>query len=100
MNDVKSVYVCSYCNKEYEQPIDRAKCEITCAKKKELEAEKLRKENLEKEKTARMKEIELKGKEYVELIRQFIKDYGSINLGYSDDDSFPYLSKLLGKWWF
>jgi len=100
MNDIKSIYVCSYCNKEYEQPVERAKCEITCAKKKELEDEKLRKEALEKEKDVRMKEIELKGKEYYDLIRNYIRDYGSINLGYADDETFPALSKLLGKWWF
>ena len=94
------VYCCSYCDKEYESPVDRAKCEITCAKKIELEAEKLRKENLEKEKDARMKEIEQKGKEYYDLIRSYIRDYGSINLGYADDETFPALSKILGKWWF
>ena len=100
MTKVKSIYVCSYCNKEYEQPIDRAKCEITCAKKKELEDERLRKEALEKETEVRMKEIEMKGKEYCNLIRNFIRDYGSINLGYADDETFPALSKILGKWWF
>lgn len=100
MNNVKSIYVCSYCNNEYESPVERAKCELTCAKKKEIEAEKLRKESLEKEKTNRMNEIELKGKEYCEMVRKFIDDYGSISLGCAGDDCFPYLSKLLGKWWF
>lgn len=92
-------YSCAVCGKEYDSIEDRNKCEAQCiADRKKVEAA-LAKKKLEDEKAARKAEIDKKYKELNVLIDNYIKDYGSIQIGearYFDD--FPALSKLLGGW--
>ena len=92
-------YSCAVCGKEYDSIEERNKCEAKCiADRKKAEAA-LAKKKLEDEKAARKAEIDKKYKELNVLIDNYIKDYGSIQIGearYFDD--FPALSKLLGGW--
>lgn len=37
----KHIFKCSICNKEYENVMDRANCELACAKKQEEDAKKV-----------------------------------------------------------
>lgn len=93
------VYACAICGKCYFTIEERNKCEAQCiADRKKTEAA-LAKKKLEDEKVARKTEIDKKYKELNILIDNYIKDYGSIQIGearYFDD--FPALSKLLGGW--
>lgn len=93
------VYACAICGKRYFTIEDRNKCEAQCiADRKKAEAA-LAKKKLEDEKAARKAEIDKKYKALNILIDNYIKDYGSIQIGearYFDD--FPALSKLLGGW--
>lgn len=93
------LYTCGICGKTFatieERNVHEAKC---IADRKKAEAA-LAKKKLEDEKAARKEEIDKKYKELNVLIDNYIKDYGSIQIGetrYFDD--FPVLSKLLGGW--
>ena len=63
----KFTYKCGICGKEYNNVLDRAKCEIACAEKAEEEAKKA---------------AEAKKKEYNEL---FCNPYNAASYGYIDD---------------
>ena len=93
------LYKCSICGKAFETIEERNVHETKCiAERKKAEAA-LAKKKLEDEKNTRKEEIDKKYKELNVLIDNYIKDYGSIQIGearYFDD--FPVLSKLLGGW--
>lgn len=81
----QTLYHCGICGKSYKTVGERAACETKCL--------------AERKKAASKAEIEKKYKELVELINDYCKDYGSIQLGESHYfDDFPALSKLLGGW--
>jgi hypothetical protein len=82
-------YTCPYCNEEYSTPVDLAHCILSCEDKKKKEAEDAKKAKLAIEKEARIKEIETAEKHYHELIKNFVKDYGSYNVSrsYNNDDA-------------
>lgn len=63
------------------------------AEQKEKEEAELQKAKLAAEKNKRKEEIEEAEKHYRDLVKQFIKDYGSYEVNYSsdEDDSFPFL---------
>ena len=93
------LYTCGICGKTFATIEERNVHEAQCiADRKKAEAA-LAKKKLEDEKAARKAEIDKKYKELNVLIDNYIKDYGSIQIGearYFDD--FPALSKLLGGW--
>ena len=87
------------CGKSYKTVGERAACESKCLAERKKAQEKLEKEIKERKKAASKAEIEKKYKELVELINDYCKDYGSIQIGESHYfDDFPALSKLLGGW--
>lgn len=97
----KGMYCCAICGKGYETIEERAACETKCIADRKKAEEALKKQKLEEEKNERKKEIEVKWKELNELTSEYIKDYGSIQLGERrlfDDDFFPSINKVLG-WW-
>ena len=96
----KMVYHCAICGKSYDTVDERVACETKClAERKKAQAE-LEKKKLEEKKTTRKEEIEKKYKELSTLVKNYINDYGSLQLGESHYlDDFPALSKLLGWWW-
>ena len=97
----KATYRCAICGKSYDTIDERVTCETKClAARKKAQAE-LEKKKLEEEKTTRKAEIEKKFKELSNLVNDYCKDYGSLQLGESRyfDDNLPTLSKLLGWWW-
>lgn len=97
----KATYSCAICGKSYDTIDERVTCETKClAARKKAQAE-LEKKKLEEEKVTRKAEIEKKFKELSNLVNDYCKDYGSLQLGESRyfDDNLPTLSKLLGWWW-
>lgn len=98
-NKVK--YYCAVCGKSYDTIDERVTCETKCLAARKKAQEELKKKKLEEEKTTRKAEIEKKLKELSNLVNDYCKDYGSLQLGESRyfDDNLPTLSKLLGWWW-
>ena len=97
----KMVYHCAICGKPYDIVEQRVSCETKClAERKKAQAE-LEKKKLEEKKTTRKEEIEKKYKELSTLVKNYINDYGSLQIGDTRyfDDNMPTLSKLLGWWW-
>ena len=97
----KMVYHCAICGKPYDTVDKRVACETKClAERKKAQAE-LEKKKLEEKKTTRKEEIEKKYKELSTLVKNYINDYGSLQIGDTRyfDDNMPTLSKLLGWWW-
>lgn len=68
-------YKCSFCGAEYDDPVSRAQCEIKCNEKQKLEAERIKKENLQKEKETRKESVRVAYQNFAELRDQYIKDY-------------------------
>ena len=97
----KMVYHCAICGKPYDTVDERVACETKClAERKKAQAE-LEKKKLEEKKNTRKAEIEKKYKELSTLVKNYINDYGSLQIGYTRyfDDNMTTLSKLLGWWW-
>ena len=97
----KMVYHCAICGKPYDTVDERVACETKClAERKKAQAE-LEKKKLEEKKNTRKAEIEKKYKELSTLVKNYINDYGSLQIGDTRyfDDNMPTLSKLLGWWW-
>lgn len=79
MNDkIKmKTYTCDVCGKTYDTVEERNACETKClADRKKAEA-KRKEEELRKVKETRKKEIEMAYDHYNELLKAYIKDYGS-----------------------
>ena len=97
----KMVYHCAICGKPYDTVDERVACETKClAARKKAQAE-IEKKKLEEKKNTRKAEIEKKYKELSALVKNYINDYGSLQIGDTRyfEDNFPTLSKLLGWWW-
>ena len=97
----KMVYHCAICGKPYDTVDERVACETKClAARKKAQAE-IEKKKLEEKKNTRKAEIENKYKELSALVKNYINDYGSLQIGDTRyfDDNMPTLSKLLGWWW-
>lgn len=97
----KMVYHCAICGKPYDTVDERVACETKClAARKKAQAE-IEKKKLEEKKNTRKAEIEKKYKELSALVKNYINDYGSLQIGDTRyfDDNMPTLSKLLGWWW-
>ena len=84
MENKHTFFTCPYCNTEYSKPIDLAHCILSCEEKERADKEQQRKERLEAEKAKRFAEIETKDKELRELVRTYIRDYGSFKTNFND----------------
>lgn len=73
----KSAYRCAICGKSYDTIEERSACETKCLSDR-AEAERKRKEEeLRKTKENRKKELDMAWDHYNELLKAYIKDYGS-----------------------
>ena len=85
------MFKCSFCNKEYENAPDRARCEIECDKANKAKAEFERQDKLKAEELKRENEVikayneytktcnEAKEK-YEKIAEQYEKDYGKFTI--------------------
>jgi transcription elongation factor Elf1 len=101
-NKADAIYVCGICGKPYSTIEERMACEKKCYDERKAAIEALKKQRLEEERETRKAEIETKTEELNELIRKFIKDYGSLNLeNYITLDRVGNLfnfDKMFGEW--
>ncbi len=61
-------FVCTYCGKEYDSPVERARCELSCWEKQEGEEAK-------QEQDARLEELHRDTQELIEKWESYHKDY-------------------------
>ena len=85
------MFKCSFCGKEYENALDRAKCEIECDKANKVKAEQEKQDKLKAEAMKRENEVirayneytktcnEAKEK-YEKIAEQYEKDYGKFTI--------------------
>ena len=74
--DKNQVFKCSVCNKSYSDAMDRARCELSCCKKLAEEAKKAEEMKKMEEQKTRKTEVDNALKIFVQLARQYVKDYG------------------------
>ena len=73
----KPMYKCGVCDTTYDDILERAKCEITCTKKKKEKERAVAAAKKEAEYTDRKKEVDSAFDNAYELREKFLKDYGS-----------------------
>lgn len=95
MEKIDVFYSCPYCNEEYTEPGDLARCILSCEEKKKAEEKKKREEMLAAEKEARKKEVDEALVKYKTLLRAYMRDYGMYFYA-SDDDAFDIFNS---KFW-
>lgn len=79
MNTENKMYTCALCGKSYNTITERANCELTCAKKQEVEAKKAAEAKKKVEQEARHARVtKMIDEAYAELDK-YMKDYGSYN---------------------
>lgn len=89
MDIVNTFYTCPYCKEEYTEPGDLARCILSCEAEIKAEEERAERERLKAEKDARYKEITQAQDKLAELMRAYVRDYGSFNsTKTTDDDGF------------
>jgi len=69
-------FMCEYCGKEYDTPVDRGDCELSCYQRAIAEEEKAKKEKLAKDKEERKKKILHLRQELIELEKMYYRDFG------------------------
>ena len=93
-------YTCPYCKEEYVNPSDLAHCILSCEDKKKREEEDRKKAELALKKEARKKEVDDAIDSCRELIKAYIKDYGSISITSNIDDWSSGFGSKPWHWWF
>ena len=78
----KFAYKCGICGKEYDEPVNRAKCEIACTEKKEEEERQAALRKKEAEYGKRKEEVDNAFNTAYVLKEKFVKDYGSYSYGW------------------
>ena len=79
------MFKCSFCGKEYENALDRAKCEIECDKANKVKSEVEKQEKLKAEKAKRIEEIDKAYAEYLETCNNAREKYLEILHKYQKD---------------
>lgn len=96
----KFTYKCGICGKEYNNVLDRAKCEIACVEKAEEEARKAAEAEKKEAQKVRKAEVDAVFEHLHELITAYVEDYGHYE--YSDggeDTNFYWPSRLWHSFW-
>lgn len=90
----RKAFKCSICDKEYENAMDRARCELACGKKQEEEAKKAAEAKKMAEQPARKAEVDKARETYVKLYNEYINDYGE----YAYETCTPVTNILVNKY--
>ena len=83
------MYKCGICNKEYEDVKGRVACETNCLKERELAEEKRKAAELEAKKESRKAEVEMAYENFVELLNNYVNDYGVCSIKKYSNNTFP-----------
>lgn len=76
MSKKQAVYYCAVCGKEYTSIVERANCELVCAKRVEEEAKKSAEAKKKAEQKERKAKLDAVYEEFNKLREEYIKDYG------------------------
>ena len=76
MNETKK-FTCSLCSKAHDSVIDRANCELACARRQAEEAKKVAEAKKKEEQAARKAAVDKARAEYIKLKNEYVKDYGT-----------------------
>lgn len=83
----KFTYKCGICGNEFNNVLDRAKCEIACSEKAEAEAKKAAEAKKKEEQATRKAEVDFAFEALHKLMTTYVKDYGSYEYTKGDDKS-------------
>ena len=72
----RKAFKCSICDKEYEDAMDRARCELACGKKQQEEAKKAAEAKKQADKMARKAKVDKAYDEADKLRDEYVEDYG------------------------
>jgi hypothetical protein len=96
----KFTYKCGICGKEYNNVLDRAKCEIDCSKKAEEEAKKAADLKKKEEQKVRKTEVDAAFEHLHKLVTAYVEDYGYYNYGEDGGKgNFYWPSRLFNRIW-
>lgn len=90
MNNKEFKYICPICGKHWETPNELGHCILACDKKKRLEEEQKKAEELKVVKEARRKEVDDAFDKYIELHKAYEKDYGVYIISRNFINGFPW----------
>lgn len=96
----KFTYKCGICGKEYNNVLDRAKCEIECSHKAEEEAKKTEEAKKKEEQKTRKAEVDTAFEHLHKLVTAYVKDYGHDEYSDSGEDTnFYWPSRTWHRFW-
>ena len=96
----KFSYKCGICGKEFDNVLDRAKCEIECSKKAEEEAKKAAEAKKREEQMARKAEVDRAFKTLYDLMDAYVKEYGHYEYGDGGvETNFYWPSRAWSSFW-
>jgi hypothetical protein len=96
----KFTYQCGICGKEYNNVLDRAKCEIACTEKAEEEARKIAEAKKKEEQKVRKAEVDEAFEHLHKLVTAYVKDYDHYEYGDGGDNTnFYWPSRLWHNFW-
>lgn len=96
----KFTYKCGICGKDHNSVIDRANCEIACAKKQEAEAKKAAEEKERTEQKLRKDAVDEAFERLHRLVTEYVKDYGHYEYGNGGENTnFHWPSRLWHSFW-
>ena len=76
MSETKK-FTCSICGNTYDDVVKRAHCELSCARRKEIEAQQAEKLKKQTEQNNRKVAVDEAFEKAYELRDEYVKDYGS-----------------------
>lgn len=98
----RKAFKCSICDKEYENAMDRARCELACGKKQEEEAQKAAEAKKKEMKIADEAQVDEAFAAAYKLRDEFVKKYGAYSYVYKnrvtntfEDNDAPTLGDVL-----
>lgn len=96
----KFSYKCGICGSEYNNVLDRAQCEITCAKKLEAEAKAAEETKKREEQKMRKDAIDEGIKRLHKMLTDYVNDYGHYEYGDGGENTnFYWPSRLWHNFW-
>ena len=96
----KFTYKCGICGKEFNNVLDRAKCEIACTEKAEAEAKAAAEAKKKEEQKLRKEAVDEAFENLHRLVTAYVQDYGHYEYGNGGEDTnFYWPSKIWHRFW-
>ena len=96
----KFTYKCGVCGKEFNNVLNRAKCEIACTERVEAEAKKAAELKKKEEQKTRKAEVDSSFENLHKLITAYVKDYGHYEYGDGGEETnFYWPSRVWSHFW-